>query len=110
MILLAKHVSHPAQGSLGLADLSVVRNGYGRQIVSRVVEGESKLSPRPLEMVFIRAPIIESVGPDVNVLASLEGKPVLAQQGRVLCCTFHPELTSDPTVHQHFLGLVPNGH
>jgi 5'-phosphate synthase pdxT subunit len=108
-ILLAKQVSNPAQDSLGLADVFVVRNGYGRQIVSRVVQGQSTLAALPLEMVFIRAPIIESVGSGVQVLASLEGKPVLVQQGRVLCSTFHPELTCDATVHRHFLELVPNG-
>lgn len=109
VILLAKQVSNPAQESLGLADLTVVRNGYGRQIASRIVECESNLAARPMEMVFIRAPIIDSVGPGVDVLAALEGKPVLAQEGKVLCCTFHPELTNDLTVHKHFLTFVSNG-
>ncbi len=110
VILLAKQVTNPAQDSLAIADISVVRNGYGRQIVSRVVQGDSKLGGAPLEMVFIRAPIIESCGPAVSVLASLEGKPVLVQQGSVLGCTFHPELTEDASVHRHFLAMVPNGN
>lgn len=110
VILLAREVKNPAQDSLGLADISVVRNAYGRQIVSRVVQGESQLDgAAALEMVFIRAPIIESTGAGVKVLASFEGKPVLARQGKVLCCTFHPELTDDPAVHRHFLQMVPNG-
>jgi 5'-phosphate synthase pdxT subunit len=62
-----------------------------------------------MEMVFIRAPIIESVGPGVEVLAEFAGKPSLVQKGNILAATFHPELTSDSTVHQHFLGLIKNG-
>jgi pyridoxal 5'-phosphate synthase pdxT subunit len=105
-ILLARQVHGPAQQSLGLLDISILRNGYGRQIASDVHEGKSKLSSRPLEMVFIRAPIIESVGKDVEVLAEDAGHPVLIQQGRILASTFHPELTNDTTVHQHFLKLA----
>ncbi len=60
-------------------------------------------------MVFIRAPIIESIGEGVEILAEDAGHPVLVQQGRVLASTFHPELTSDPTVHEHFLELA-RGH
>jgi pyridoxal 5'-phosphate synthase pdxT subunit len=105
-ILLAREVHSPAQQSLGLLDVSILRNGYGRQIASDVHEGKSKLASRPLEMVFIRAPIIESIGQDVEVLAEDAGHPVLVQQGRILASTFHPELTDDPTVHQHFLKLA----
>jgi pyridoxal 5'-phosphate synthase pdxT subunit len=105
-ILLAREVHGPAQESLGLLDVSILRNGYGRQIASDVHEGKSKLANEPLEMVFIRAPIIESVGKDVEVLAEDAGHPVLVQQGRVLASTFHPELTADTTVHQHFLKLA----
>jgi 5'-phosphate synthase pdxT subunit len=64
----------------------------------------------PMEMVFIRAPIIERVGKGVEVLAEYDDKPALVQQGRVLAATFHPELTSDPTVHRHFLRMLSNGH
>lgn len=109
VILLANKVANPEQESLHLTDVCVRRNGYGRQIVSRVVQAASKLGGAPLEMVFIRAPIIESTGNDVQILSELEGRPVLTQQGKVLCCTFHPELTENTAVHRHFLTLVPNG-
>jgi pyridoxal 5'-phosphate synthase pdxT subunit len=109
-ILLARHVHGPAQESLGLMDISVLRNGYGRQLASDVHEGRSKLRNEPLEMVFIRAPIIESVGKDVEVLAEDAGHPVLVRQGRMLASTFHPELTSDLTVHEYFLSLAGNNH
>jgi 5'-phosphate synthase pdxT subunit len=105
-ILLARDVHGPAQASLGLIDISVLRNGYGRQIASDVHTGPTKLHKEPLEMVFIRAPIIESIGPGVEVLAEDAGHPVLVEQGRVLASTFHPELTSDSTVHQHFLDVA----
>ncbi len=109
VILLAREVSNPEQESLDLADLKVVRNGYGRQLDSHVTPGACKLSPAPVEMVFIRAPVIAAVGPGVEVLAEVAGRPVLVQQGRVLAATFHPELTSDTTIHEHFLSLVSNG-
>jgi 5'-phosphate synthase pdxT subunit len=105
-ILLAREVHGPAQASLGLIDISVLRNGYGRQLASDVHSGPTKLHKEPLEMVFIRAPIIESIGPGVEVLAEDAGHPVLVEQGRVLASTFHPELTSDSTVHQHFLDVA----
>jgi 5'-phosphate synthase pdxT subunit len=105
-ILLARDVHGPSQASLGLIDISVLRNGYGRQLASDVHSGPTKLHKQPLEMVFIRAPIIESIGPGVEVLAEDAGHPVLVEQGRVLASTFHPELTSDNTVHQHFLDVA----
>lgn len=109
VILLAKEVKNPAQASLGLVDLVVVRNGYGRQLSSRVVQAPTKLKGEPLEMVFIRAPIIEQAGNSVEVLAEYGGRPVLVRQGRILAATFHPELSSDTTVHEAFLRIVPNG-
>lgn len=105
-ILLAREVENPAQASLGLLDATVLRNAYGRQIASAVVSGTCKGKSEALEMVFIRAPVIASVGPEVEVLAEYAGKPVLVQQGRILAATFHPELTRDTTVHEHFLRLV----
>jgi pyridoxal 5'-phosphate synthase pdxT subunit len=105
-ILLAKEVLNPAQGSLGLLDISVIRNGYGRQLQSEVRFGHSQLKPAPLEMVFIRAPIIECVGSGVEVLAEDQGRPVLVRQGRLMAATFHPELTDDPTVLNYFLEIV----
>jgi 5'-phosphate synthase pdxT subunit len=109
-ILLAREVRNPPQESLGFADLVVARNGYGRQLSSRVTFAPSALKAEPLEMVFIRAPIIEQQGSAVEVLAESEGHPVLVRQGRVLVATFHPELTGDTTVHEYFLKLVRNGN
>ena len=111
-ILLASEVTHPAQQSLALMDLTVERNGYGRQIDSRVAQ----LTPEPafaqrthagdLEAVFIRAPIIRHVGPDARVLASYQSDPVLVEQGRHLVATFHPELSSDSRVHELFVSKL----
>lgn len=106
VILLAREVSNPQQPSLGLLDATVVRNAYGRQLESTVIWGRTELRDEPLEMVFIRAPIIERVGPEVSVLARRDGKPVLVQQDRLLAATFHPELTADPLIHQYFLQMV----
>jgi 5'-phosphate synthase pdxT subunit len=108
-ILLAAGVNNPAQDSLGLLDMTILRNGYGRQLASEVSFGNSKLKSEPMEMVFIRAPIIERVGPGVEILAEYGGKPVLVQKGNLLAATFHPELTADTTVHRHFLELVKSG-
>ncbi|HEV2305992.1 MAG TPA: pyridoxal 5'-phosphate synthase glutaminase subunit PdxT [Candidatus Acidoferrales bacterium] len=105
-ILLAREVEGPAQESLGLIDMTVVRNAYGRQLSSDVLTLETKLRSEPLEMVFIRAPVIEKTGRGVDILAEREGRPVLVQQGRVLAATFHPELTSDPAIHEKFLQLA----
>ena len=105
-ILLARDVHGPSQDSLGLLNMSILRNGYGRQLASDVHSGASKLRKEPLEMVFIRAPIIESVGKDVEVLAEDAGHAVLVQQGRILASTFHPELTDDSTVHRHFVKMA----
>jgi 5'-phosphate synthase pdxT subunit len=101
-ILLAKTVSHPAQFSFGLVDIDVERNGYGRQIDSRIekldLNGEGAF-----EAVFIRAPIIRRAGPEVSVLATYNGDPVWAEQGKHMVTTFHPELTPDVRVHRRFL-------
>jgi 5'-phosphate synthase pdxT subunit len=105
-ILLAREVRNPPQQSLGLADISVIRNAYGRQLASEVRHGATSISPEPIEMVFIRAPIIERAGPEVRVLATSEGKPVLVRQGHILIATFHPELTSDTAVHEYFLRMA----
>ncbi|MGP8243386.1 MAG: pyridoxal 5'-phosphate synthase glutaminase subunit PdxT [Bryobacteraceae bacterium] len=108
-ILIASDVSHPPQESLGLMDIGVERNAYGRQIDSRVVEiavepeFESRTAPGKLEAVFIRAPIIRRVGPCAKVLAEYRGDPVLVEEGRHMVATFHPELTADPRVHALFL-------
>ena len=103
-ILLAKEVLNPAQERLALLDITIERNAYGRQVDSSVRQGECpKLSPRPVEMVFIRAPIIRRVGEAVQVLGRCDGLPVLVEQGNVLAATFHPELTEDEAVHRYFI-------
>jgi len=108
-ILLASQVENPKQDSLKLLDMTVLRNGYGRQIASDVVSGSTKLKNDPLEMVFIRSPIIERAGPGLKILAEYAGKPALVQRDHIMAATFHPELTDDTTVHQHFLSLVMTG-
>ena len=106
-ILLASEVSHPAQASLGLMDISVERNAYGRQLDSRIAHLNPDGIEGDLEAVFIRAPIIRRVGDGAKVLATYQGDPVLVEQGRHLVATFHPELTSDPRVHRMFLEKIP---
>jgi 5'-phosphate synthase pdxT subunit len=108
-ILMARDVTNPAQESLGLMDIEVERNAYGRQVDSRVVELEAepefeqRTSPGKLEAVFIRAPIIRRAGQGIHVLAEYAGDPVLIEQGQYLVATFHPELTRDARVHSLFL-------
>jgi pyridoxal 5'-phosphate synthase pdxT subunit len=91
---------------LGLLDLSVERNAYGRQVASFETDLELADDERPLRGVFIRAPRIRETGPEVEVLAELDGEPVLVRHGRFLAATFHPELTDDTRVHERFLQLV----
>jgi len=103
-ILLAREVLNPPQDHLGLLDITIERNAYGRQIDSSVRAGECPdLADRPVEMVFIRAPIVRRVGEGVRVLGRCDGLPVLVEQGNVIAATFHPELTDDTTVHRYFL-------
>jgi pyridoxal 5'-phosphate synthase pdxT subunit len=108
-ILMARDVTNPAQESIGLMDIEVERNAYGRQVDSRVVEldaepeFEQRTSPGKLEAVFIRAPIIRRAGQGIHVLAEYAGDPVLIEQGQYLVATFHPELTKDARVHSLFL-------
>ncbi len=111
-ILLASKVLSPAQESLGLVDMTVERNAYGRQIDSRIV----KLEPEPgagiegaVESVFIRAPVIREAGPRMKVLLKYEGAPVLAEDGRHMVATFHPELTGDTRIHRRFLEKLAAG-
>ena len=91
---------------LGLLDLEVSRNAYGRQVASFEADLELAGDDEPLRGIFIRAPRVAEVGPDVEVLAELDGEPVLLRQGRVLVAAFHPELTDDTRVHERFLDLV----
>jgi pyridoxal 5'-phosphate synthase pdxT subunit len=101
-ILLAREVSNPSQASLDLIDIAVERNGYGRQIDSRVAKLAAE-DGGDFEAVFIRAPIIRRVGQGVQVLARYAGDPVWVEQGRHMVTTFHPELTDDVRVHRHFV-------
>ncbi len=108
-ILLATRVLSPEQESLSLMDIEVERNAYGRQVDSRIApldpapEFERRTAPGRLEAVFIRAPVIRSVGRGATVLAWYAGDPVLVEQGAHLAATFHPELTADSRVHALFL-------
>jgi len=107
-ILLATEVLNPRQDSLKLLEMTILRNGYGRQIASDVVTGSTTLKKEPLEMVFIRGPIIERAGKGIEVLAEYAGKPTLVQCGNIMAATFHPELTDETIVHEHFLNLAAN--
>ncbi len=110
-ILLATEVENPKQQGLGALNIRIRRNAYGRQIDSSIREGKflnNNLPESPLEMVFIRAPKIEHVGEGVEVIATEGSDPVAVRQGRAMAATFHPELSTDPRVHQAFLDLVRN--
>ena len=99
-ILLAREVVNPAQRSLGLLDVSVERNHYGRQVDSFEAEAPFPGGGPPLPLVFIRAPAITRTGRGVEVLVEHGGLPVLVRKGRLLAATFHPELTGDRRVHR----------
>lgn len=95
LVLLAGEVTSPAQRSYGLVDVSVRRNGWGRQVES--FETDSDGGQR---LVFVRAPRITRVGSGVEVLDTLDGEPVLVRSGRITCATFHPELTPSTSLHE----------
>jgi 5'-phosphate synthase pdxT subunit len=94
---------------LGLVDVAVNRNAYGRQVASFEADLPLVGEDEPLRGIFIRAPRVRDAGPEVEVLAELDGEPVLVRQGRFLVASFHPELTADTRVHQLFLQLVQEG-
>jgi pyridoxal 5'-phosphate synthase pdxT subunit len=116
LILLARGVAHPAQRSFGLLDVDVARNAYGRQLDSFEASSDEAWPPAgalgsassgersPLPLVFIRAPRIERLGDRVEVLVRHRGEPVLVREGNITAATFHPELTSDPRVHDAVFG------
>jgi 5'-phosphate synthase pdxT subunit len=112
-ILLATEVENPKQKGLGAIDIVIRRNAYGRQRDSSIREGKlalhNNLVDSPLEMVFIRAPKIERVGPLVEVIATEGADPVAVRQGKIMAATFHPELSTDSRIHQAFLDLVRAG-
>ena len=99
-IVLAREVTNPSQKGLGVIDISVERNAYGRQADSFVGEVDAPTLGGRLPAVFIRAPKIRRIGPGVEILATRESEPVLVRQDNVVAATFHPELTEDATVHE----------
>ena len=112
VILLAEGVD-PPQRSIGALGIDVVRNAYGRQVYSTIAEievADELGSPPTFPGVFIRAPRIERLGSDVEVLGRWRDDPVLVRQGWILGATFHPELTNDRRVHQHFLRMGEKAH
>jgi len=110
LVLLAKYggeqVTRTGQKLLGLMDISVDRNAFGGQRESFEIPLEISMLDSPYNVVFIRAPVITRVGPDVEVLARFNDKIVAARQGNILGLAFHPELTEDPRIHYYFLGMV----
>ena len=91
---------------LGLADFTTERNAFGRQVRSFEADLDLGHGEEPVRAVFIRAPWIEDAGPDVEVLAEVDGHPVLAREGRILVAAFHPELTDDTRIHELFLNQI----
>jgi 5'-phosphate synthase pdxT subunit len=91
---------------LGLVDVTVARNAYGRQVASFEADLRLEGDDEPLRGVFIRAPRVVDSGPEVETLGELDGEPVLLREGRFLVASFHPELTDDTRVHERFLELV----
>lgn len=108
MIMLANEVTEQDPLPMGLLDIGVQRNAFGRQVDSFEQELQiTPLSPEPYNCIFIRAPVVIRVGESVNVLASLDdGRPVAVQQDNLLATAFHPELTRDTRVHQYFCSLA----
>ncbi|MCR4427094.1 MAG: pyridoxal 5'-phosphate synthase glutaminase subunit PdxT [Firmicutes bacterium] len=110
IILLAREIVGSDQPRLGLMDIAVERNAFGRQVDSFEadieVDGLGDLFPA----VFIRAPVVRRVGPRVKVLARWQGDPVMVREGQFLGCAFHPELTEDTRIHEYFLGMVEEAH
>jgi 5'-phosphate synthase pdxT subunit len=107
MILMAKHATDLDRETLGLMDVSVVRNAFGRQLDSFETDLDiEELGEPPLHAVFIRAPLIKEAGPAVKVMAQIEGKGIVAaREGHLLATSFHPELTDDLRMHRYFLSL-----
>ena len=107
MILLARTVTGSAQPTLGLLDIEVKRNAFGRQVESAEQKLEIKgIDGKPFPGIFIRAPWIERAGRDAKILAKVDGKGVMVRQNNVLGTSFHPELTSDLRVHRYFIDMV----
>lgn len=110
LILLAKEMVGYKEAHLGLMDVVVERNTFGRQVDSFEVELEVKRIGADIPAVFIRAPHIASVGPNVEILAEYNGRIVLAKEGQYLGCSFHPELTDDTRLLEFFMEMVEDFH
>jgi 5'-phosphate synthase pdxT subunit len=108
MILMSKDVTGPErlEHGLDLLDTTVRRNAYGRQVDSFEADLDVAGLDRPFRAVFIRAPLVESVGDGIEVLAEFDGSPVLVRQGRLFASSFHPEMTEDVRVHELFLEVA----
>lgn len=105
MILLAKKLTQ-GKPCLSIMDIEVIRNAYGSQLSSFTTEELiEKLSPKPVKLVFIRAPYITNVFADTEVLLKVNNNIVMARQGNLLASSFHPELTTDPTIHKYFINM-----
>jgi pyridoxal 5'-phosphate synthase pdxT subunit len=107
LILLAREILGSDQPRIGALDVAVARNAYGRQVDSFEADvSVPALGAEPVRAIFIRAPVIERVGPEVEILAEAAGKPVLVRQDRILGCAFHPELTDDSRVHAWLVRMA----
>ena len=106
LILLCRTIENSDQPRLGVLDATVRRNAFGRQVDSFETDlSIPEVGPDPIPAVFIRAPVIISVGPDVKVLAEVKGQAVAVRQNNILATSFHPELTPDTRLHSYFLGM-----
>jgi pyridoxal 5'-phosphate synthase pdxT subunit len=105
MIVMAKEVDG-GEPLLSLLDIRVARNAYGRQVESFEADVPLRDEPEPVRAVFIRAPVVETVGEGVEVLAQHEGRPIVVEQGRLLAAAFHPELAGDGRLHRRMLERV----
>lgn len=106
MILLAKNIVNEDYSHLSVMNISVIRNAYGRQLGSFETKAPVKGIGEDIDMVFIRAPYIESVGENVEILSTVDGNIVAAQEGNILVTSFHPELTEDLRLHKYFINIV----
>jgi 5'-phosphate synthase pdxT subunit len=105
LIMVASRIDDERVEPLGLIDMSVARNAYGRQIDSFITDVEAHFleNEKPFRTIFIRAPQIREVGPKVEILLEYDGVPIMVRQGHIFALAFHPELTDDPRIHQYFL-------
>ncbi|MWV47607.1 pyridoxal 5'-phosphate synthase glutaminase subunit PdxT [Paenibacillus sp. HJL G12] len=110
LIVLAKTIEGQEESHLALMDMTVARNAFGRQRESFETDLDIKGIDEPIRAVFIRAPLISSVGEQVDVLSSYNGEIVAARQGHLLASSFHPELTDDYRLHQYFVDMVKSSH